>query len=198
MKDNWPFGLLKQKHYGVIYCDPPWKFETWSAKGAGRSADQHYATQKMDFLTALPVRELAADDCVLFMWTCWPVLEAGLRLISAWGFQYKTCAFSWIKANIKQPDMFRDDCDADMGMGYWTRSNSEMCLLASRGKPHRVDAGVRQGIIEPGREHSRKPDCVHLRIERLVAGPYCELFARRRVANWDVWGNETDKFKEIA
>ena len=84
--------------------------------------------------------------------------------------------------------------DAMMGLGYWTRANSEPCLLATRGKPKRLNADVRQGIIAPRREHSRKPDEVHGRIERLVAGPYLELFARAERPGWTVWGNETTKF----
>jgi N6-adenosine-specific RNA methylase IME4 len=85
-----------------------------------------------------------------------------------------------------------------MGLGYWTRANTEPCLLATRGKPKRLSGGVRQGIIDQPREHSRKPDCVHGRIEKLVAGPYCELFGRQRQPGWDVWGNETDKFQPVA
>jgi N6-adenosine-specific RNA methylase IME4 len=99
-----------------------------------------------------------------------------------------------MKAHAGQIDMFRDDLDASVGMGYWTRANSEACLLATRGKPKRLNADVRQGIIAPRREHSRKPDGIHARIERLVAGPYCELFARERRPGWDAWGNEVDKF----
>jgi N6-adenosine-specific RNA methylase IME4 len=94
--------------------------------------------------------------------------------------------------------MFADDIPVQMGSGYWTRANSEVCLLATRGNPKRLDAGVRQAIVEPRRQHSRKPDCVHDRIERLVAGPYLELFARQRRPNWDCWGNQTDKFREVA
>jgi N6-adenosine-specific RNA methylase IME4 len=85
-----------------------------------------------------------------------------------------------------------------MGMGYWTRANSEPCLLATRGKPKRLNADVRQGIIEPRREHSRKPDCVPGRIERLVAGPYLELFCRTTRPGWTVWGNQVGKFSEAA
>ena len=84
-----------------------------------------------------------------------------------------------------------------MGLGYWTRSNSEVCLLATRGKPKRRDNSVRQGIIDKIQQHSRKPDGIHERIERLVAGPYLELFARQRRQGWDCWGNETDKFKAV-
>lgn len=83
-------------------------------------------------------------------------------------------------------------------MGYWTRANTEPCLLATRGRPKRLNADVRQGIIAPRREHSRKPDDIHARIERLVPGPYLELFARTQRPGWTVWGNQTDKFTEAA
>src|SRR6185436_2372419 len=138
------------------------------------------------------------DDCVLFLWICWPVLEWSLRAIKAWGFEFKTCGFCWVKARANQIEMFNDEIDPHMTLGYWTRSNSEVCLLATRGKPKRQDAGIKQAIIEPRREHSRKPDCVHERIERLVAGPYLELFARQSRTGWDCWGNQTDKFKAVA
>lgn len=199
MESQWPFGELKRGHYGAILADPPWSFECWSGKGTDRSsADNHYATQSMEWLSSLPVKELAADNCALFCWIVWPTLPEAIKLLSDWGFKYKTCAFAWMKADVSTVNMFSDEIDAYMGMGYWTRANSEACLLATRGKPKRVDAGVRQGIIAPRREHSRKPEGVHDRIERLVAGPYCELFARQQRKNWDVWGNQTEKFREIA
>lgn len=204
---SWPFRELQMFGYGAILADPPWRFEVWNgetavkardSKSAYTSASVHYQTMSPADIAALPVAELAADNCCLFMWISWPLLEQALDLIKAWGFTYKTCAFSWMKAHAGQVEMFRDDIDASMGMGYWTRANSEVCLLATRGKPKRLHADVRQGIISPRREHSRKPDGIHQRIERLVAGPYCELFARQPRMGWDVWGNETDKFKEVA
>lgn len=196
---TWPFGSLQRGKYGAIYADPPWSFNVWSKDtGAGRSPSAHYSTMTMDDIAALPVSDLAADDCVLLMWACWPSLPDALKIIDAWGFQYKTCGFDWMKAHAQQMDMFREDADVQVGMGYWTRANSEPCLLATRGKPKRLAADVRMGIISPRREHSRKPDCVHARIERLVAGPYCELFARQSRAGWDTWGNESTKFDEVA
>lgn len=179
------FAGLQRNHYAAILCDPPWGFVTWSDKGRDRSADNHYKTLRSDALAELPVAQLAADDCVLFVWAVWPLLHDCLNVIEAWGFRYKTCAFAWMKAVGANPSM---------GLGYWTRASSEVCLLATKGKPKRLNADVRQGIIEPRREHSRKPDCVHDRIERLVSGPYLELFARARRPGWDVWGNEVDKF----
>jgi N6-adenosine-specific RNA methylase IME4 len=183
--------------FGAILADPPWHFEVWSLKntGSARHPSTHYPTMTLEDIEALPVGDLAADDCVLFLWVSWPMLLHALGVIDAWGFMFKTCAFAWIKADVSTLNLFPGPVDADMRLGYWTRANSEVCLLATRGNPKRLDAGVRQGIIEPGREHSRKPDCVHERIERLVAGPYLELFARQRKPGWISWGNEVDRFQ---
>lgn len=195
-----PFADLPKGHFGAIYADPPWHFKVYSIseKSKSRHPSEHYKTMGIDDICALPVAELAADDCVLFLWICWPNLLDAIRLIGEWGFTYKTCAFAWVKAHAQQIDLFRDDIEPHMTLGYWTRSNSEVCLLATKGSPKRVDAGVKQAIIEPRREHSRKPDCVPSRIERLVAGPYLELFARTKRKGWTVWGNQTDKFAEAA
>lgn len=190
-----PFEALPKGHYGAILADPPWGFKVWSGpekKVASRGTVAPYKTMEMDELRSLPVRDLAATDCTLFMWIVWPTMPEALKLIEAWGFVYKTCGFTWMKAD--QYRLFALEEDVRMGLGYWTRANSEVCLLATKGKPKRQSAEVRQGIIEPIRQHSRKPDCVHERIERLVAGPYLELFARQQRPGWDCWGNETDKF----
>lgn len=186
--------------YGVIYADPPWHFQTWAGarkSGAGiacRASKPAYTTMVIDDIAALPVSELAAEDCVLLLWTCWPVLEQSFKVIEEWGFKYKTCAFSWMKGDPYR--LWADEQTPRMGLGYWTRANTEPCLLATRGKPKRLAADVRQGIIDKPREHSRKPDGMHERIERLVAGPYIELFARQQHPGWDCFGNETDKFDD--
>lgn len=187
---------LPQQQFGAILADPPWKFLTWSQRGKSRSADSHYPTMTIYEIEQLDVQSVAKPDCVLFLWATWPILPQALTLTSMWGFTYKTCAFAWMKADVSTVNMFDAPVDVDMKLGYWTRSNSEVCLLATRGKPKRLDAGVRQGIIESARQHSRKPACVHGRIERLVAGPYLELFARHQRPGWVTWGNETEKFKE--
>jgi len=200
----WPFASLEPKSYRAILADPPWQFNSlWGGRPkkteAGypsRAVNAHYDTLTIDEICALPVADLAAEDCVLFMWTCWPVLQSSFRVLDAWGFTYKTCAFSWMKADPYR--LFADDKTPFAGMGYWTRANTEPCLLATRGKPKRLAADVRQGVIAQRREHSRKPDCIHERIERLVAGPYCELFARASRQGWDTWGNEATKFDEAA
>lgn len=186
---NWPTGK-----FGAIYADPPWHYEVW-AEGSSRTASSKYNVMRTEDISDLPVRELAADDCALFMWVTWPKLIDSFAVIEGWGFTYKTCGFAWIKADARQQEMFRDDVDPFVGMGYWTRANSEVCLLATKGKPKRLNADVRQGIVEPRREHSRKPDCVYERIERLVAGPYLELFARNTPREgWTKWGNQVGKF----
>ncbi len=180
--------------YAAILADPPWAFETYSGPAVPARGEQPYKTLSTDMLCGMPVEDMAARDSVLFLWVTWPMLLAGLEVISAWGFKYKTCAFAWMKADGTQLNMFPEHYSVRAGMGYWTMSNSEVCLLATRGKPKRLNADVRQGIIEPRREHSRKPDEIYRRIERLVAGPYLELFARQTRIGWDSWGNEVTKY----
>lgn len=127
--------------FGCILADPPWRFNSlWGGRPKkvgnnypSRATEAHYDTLTIEDIAAMPVADVAADDCVLLMWTTWPVLQDSFRVIEAWGFTYKTCGFAWMKANVRQPDLFREDHDAHMGHGYWTRANSEPCLLATRG-----------------------------------------------------------------
>lgn len=174
--------------FRVIYADPPWHFKVRSTKGEGRSARNHYNVMSLDEIKALPVAEIADKDCVLLMWVTYPMLEHGFDLLKAWGFKYKTVAFTWMKSNRTNPRMFS-------GTGYWKRANAEIVLLATKGKPSRVHKDVAQAILAPRREHSRKPDELYDRIERLVAGPYVELFARTSRKGWTSWGNQTEKFE---
>jgi len=175
--------------YGVILLDPPWAFKTFSGKlvTAHRTANDHYQTMKAHEIAGLPIPDLAAKSCALFMWTVDSHLDESLELMRFWGFKYKTIAFIWEK--IGANGMPR------IGMGYWTRKQAEVCLMATRGTPKRLSKGVRQIIQAPRREHSRKPDEIYERIEALVEGPYLEMFARQEWAGWDSWGNETEKFK---
>lgn len=178
-----------ERKYSVIYADPPWSFDVWSGEGKDRSAENHYPTMTQSEIEALPVGDMAADDCALFMWAVMPQLPEALAAIEAWGFEYKTCAFVWVK-QTKDEERFAT------GMGYWTRANAEICLLATRGSPARLNADVHQVILSPRTEHSRKPDEAAARIERLVPGPYIELFARRPRDGWDVWGNQASEAAE--
>jgi N6-adenosine-specific RNA methylase IME4 len=180
----------KLRKYGVIYADPPWSFRNWSAKGTGRNAISHYDCLDPAALAALPVADLAADDCVLFLWATDPLLPRALDLIRAWDFEYKTVGFYWVKLNSAP----KHDADYFTGLGYWTRANPEQCLLATRGKPPRKAKNVRRLVAEKRREHSRKPDCVRERIEKLVDGPYLELFARETKPGWECWGDQIALF----
>ena len=174
------------KKYSIIYADPPWAYRTYSKKGQGRSAESHYPTMCIEDIKALPVGELAAKDCALFLWITFPCLCEALEVLTAWGFSYKTVAFVWVKQNRRNDDLFT-------GMGYWTRANAEICILATKGHPKRVDAGVRQVILSHIEEHSKKPDEARERIVRLMGDlPRVELFARQSPEGWDVWGNEVE------
>lgn len=209
-----PFGELRPGHYGVIYADPPWRFNTWSEKGRGRCPDgrlprpqsrrnapaRHYETMSLDDIRSLPVSLLAAPDCVLFLWAIDPFLPKAIELATGWGFRYQTIGFYWMK--LRREGSTRHKLHEEpahklypMGNGYWTRANPEQCLLFTRGKPKRRDASVRKLIIAPRREHSRKPAEAATRIEQLCAGPYLELFARERRPGWDAWGAEVGKFE---
>lgn len=183
-----------QSKYRVIYADPPWTFATYSDKGKGRSAEAHYRCLSIEQLCEIPVAEWAAKDCVLFLWTTDPLLGQALKVIDAWGFTFKTVGFYWAKLNKSAPRMCLMERDFFTGLGYWTRANVEQCLLAARGHPKRVAKDVRRLVIAPRREHSRKPDEIYERIERLMEGPYLELFARNTRPGWDSWGTQARLF----
>ena len=171
------------KKYSIIYADPPWKYEQKSLQGA---AEHHYSTMPLKELKELPVSELADKDCALFLWATFPQLREALELIEAWGFQYKTVAFVWLKKNKVADSWF-------YGLGFWTRGNAEICLFATKGKPKRQSAGVHQFIISPVEAHSKKPDEARSKIIQLMGDlPRIELFARQSPEGWDVWGNEVE------
>ncbi len=169
------------------YFDPPWHYETYSATGQDRSANTHYTTGAIDRIMQdlAPVREIAADDYTAVIWIVDWAIHLALELIAALGLEYKTVAFTWVKQNASGEGWH-------MGQGHWTRSNPEMCLLATKGNPKRLHADVQQLIVAPVMEHSRKPDEAYERIERLVEGPYLECYARRPRKGWVSWGNELE------
>lgn len=172
-----------EKRYNIIYADPPWKYDR--QKGEGVAADI-YQTMSLAEIESIPVNEIAADDVVLFLWVTFPKLKEGLSVIESWGFKYKTCAFNWIKQNPKSDSFF-------VGLGFWTRSCSEICLLATKGHPHKVSPNVRQLCIAHRMQHSKKPDEIRNRIVELCGDlPRIELFAREKSEGWDCLGNEID------
>lgn len=179
------------KKYNVIYADPPWAYRAWSKKGNGRSAEHHYSTMSLDDIKSLPVEKLADKDCALFMWITFPLLREAWDVVESWGFTYKSVAFVWVKQNKKTPSLF-------WGMGYWTRANAELCIIATKGSPKRQSKAVHQIIISPIEQHSKKPDITRDRIVELMGDvPRIELFARQKTDGWDVWGNEAPDSIEL-
>lgn len=172
--------------YPVILADPPWEFRTWGRNTGpnGRTAEKHYRTMSTSDLCKFAIP--ATANCALFLWAVWPALPDALDLIRAWGFEYKTIAWVWTKLNPSSIGFH-------YGLGYYTRANSEPCLLAVRGRMAVAKKDVQALIVSPIQEHSRKPDDQYRKIERLYpTGPYLELFARRKRPGWDVWGNEVE------
>lgn len=173
--------------FSCVLADPPWAFKTYGGKLSTphRGAHDHYVTTVTSSLAEIPVADVCAPDCALFMWTIGSHLAESIELGQAWGFKYKTIAFVWMKS--------REGGYPHIGMGYWTRSQTEICLLFTRGKPKRLGKGVQQLIHCPRGAHSAKPDQQYDLIERLVGGPRLELFARSERPGWSSWGNEVGK-----
>ena len=181
------------KKYGIIYADPPWKYNS-RANHKTRfrgGACGHYDLMSMEEIKALPLQEISADNCALFMWCTFPYLDEQIKLFKHWGFKYRTLGFSWIKTNPKNGKPF-------FGVGYYAKSNAEVCLLGTKGKMKPVSNSVSSCVIAPRREHSRKPDEVRERIVQLFGDlPRIELFARENTEGWDVWGNEVESDIEL-
>jgi len=183
----------EMKKYQIIYADPPWRYKTYSNKNVCP-----YPVMKNEDIYNLPVKKLADENCVLFIWATFPKLIECIETIKAWGFQYKSMAFTWVKRNKKSNTWF-------WGMGYWTRQNTEVCLLATKGKPKRKSMGVHCIIDTPVGNHSKKPAEIRNRIVKLIGDlPRIELFARKpydmfneSYAGWDVWGNEVESDIEL-
>lgn len=171
------------KKYRIIYADPAWQYDDTATSGA---AEDHYSTMSIEALCGLPVADISDESSVLLMWATYPLLPEALALIKAWGFTYKTIAFQW----VKQYPICNSYCK---GVGHYTRSNSEPCLLATRGKKiPTLDSGISQLIISHRQQHSRKPTEVREKIVRLFGDvPRIELFARDKIEGWDCWGDQT-------
>lgn len=187
MSEAWPFGDLMPRAYRAILCDPPWRFNTFSAKGEGKSAQGHYACMPLDQIKALPVAELAhPDGCALIMWATAPMLPEAMQTMAAWGFTYKS-AGAWAKRS-------RTGTKWAFGTGYCFRSAVEFYLLGTRGRPKQQVRNVRNLIVANLREHSRKPDQMHHDVAALFPEPRAELFAREARPGFDTWGNESNRF----
>lgn len=183
---TWPFGNLRMFGYGALLVDYPWSFRNFSKKGEAKNPSAHYRCMTIEQGRALPVADLAAPDCAMLMWATAPLLPEAVALMAAWGFTFKS-AGAWAKqSSTGQKWAF--------GTGYCFRSAAEFFLLGTIGKPRIKSRSVRNLIVAPVREHSRKPDDQYEMVEQLFDGPYAEVFSRANRAGWDSFGDEAGKF----
>lgn len=185
---DWPFAGLNFMGYGLIYADPPWRFQNYSEAGEEKNPVAHYDCMDYTDLADLPVRDLAAKDCWLVMWATAPLLDLGIELLGDWGFDFIT-AGAWAKES-------KTGSSVAFGTGYVRRSAAEFYLIGKHGEPRLKDgaASIRNLIWSPIREHSRKPDEMIAEIEASFDGPYVELFSRQRRPGWASWGNDVNRF----
>ena len=174
------------KKYQIIYADPP-----WTMSGSSGVYNPSYSTMATDALTKLPILGLSDSNCALFLWVLSSKLDDGLSVMRAWGFDFKTVAFCWVKTSQKTG---MPNCR----VGSFTLGGIELCLLGLRGKLKRETLNIRQVLLEPRRKHSQKPDSIREDIVKLYGAlPRIELFARRKVEGWDCWGNEVESDIEL-
>jgi len=188
------------KKYQIIYADPPWKY---SFPGTRKNKADDYKTMNNAEIKNFDLGSIADEDSILFIWGIWTALSDTLEVIKSWGFEYKTVGFVWVKTNknldVNQYKFLPDDrFDDFFGMGYYTRSNSEYCLIATKGNIKPIRNDIRQIVYHPIRSHSQKPNEVRERIVKLMGNlPRIELFAREKHPGWDAWGNEVDSDIEL-
>jgi len=179
--------------YNIIYADPPWKYNSRNNINTrfGGGVFNKYSLMTMEEIKSLPISNLAEENCVLFLWCTFPYLDKQIKLFDYWGFRYCTLGFSWIKTNSKNGKPF-------FGVGYYAKSNCEICLMGMKGQLKPISNKVSSVIISPRREHSKKPDEVRNKIVELFGDlPRIELFAREKVEGWASWGNEIESDVEI-
>jgi len=184
-----PFAALPEGKFGAILIDPPWAYESWSGKLSAptRAKGGRYVTHDVATLKLLPLRDVMARDCAVFVWVIDPHIEQMFDLTRHWGLKYSTKIFNWRKR--------AKNGGTKPGLGKWTRKETELCFLFKRGSPRRLRKDVPEFFDEPARAHSRKPDGQYARIEALVRGPYLELFATQDWPGWTSWGNQVGKFE---
>ena len=173
------------EEYSIIYADPPWNYTATGQSIPSRSKEgQPYIAMRMIDIYDYKIPK-TNKDCILFMWATSPLMPEALYTMKSWGFEYKTIAFTWIKKNKKNKDT------NFWGMGSWTRSNPEFCLLGVKGKPKSVSHSVHSVIEAPLQEHSKKPDIVRDKIVELCGDKKrIELFARDKFEGWESWGDQ--------
>ena len=178
------------KKYNIILADPAWEYSnSGSTKNSRGNAKQFYKTMPINEIKNLQVEKIADDNCWLFLWTTYPQIQNGLDVLRAWGFEYKTVAFTWIKKTVNMKDF--------VGMGFYTRANPEIVLLGLKGKVHPINKTVRNIIYSQIQEHSKKPNIVRDKIVKLCGDlPRIELFARQKIPKWDAWGDSENLTNE--
>ena len=178
------------KKYQIIYADPPWSYQNGGVPQGG--VDAQYKTMTLAEIKALPVADISDTPSVLFLWATFPQLKEALEVMEAWGFKYKTLGFSWLKTNKGGSPFF--------GIGYYAKSNQEICLLGVKGKAHSlVKSNKVSSFVSTGRtKHSEKPHVFREKIVELFGDlPRIELFARQKTEGWDIWGNEVESDIEL-
>lgn len=181
------------KKYQIVYADPPWNGLGWNNGSGLKCPANHYEVQDAEWIKSLPINNISDENCALFLWVTFPNLKLGIEVIESWGFKYATCAFNWVKKNKNQDTYF-------VGCGNYTRANSEICLLGTKGHMQKMvkSHSVRQICDAKIDEHSKKPKEIRDRIVELFGDlPRIELFARQKTDGWDVWGNEVESNIEI-
>lgn len=173
--------FTSDKKFNIIYADPAWKY--W--EGGEKNQSLHYETMTIEEIKNLPVQNISSDNCILFIWVTFPILKEALEVIESWGFKYSTCGFVWVKKNKNTDSWF-------FGNGSWTRANSELCLIGTKGSVTRLDASISQILDDRISEHSEKPERVRKLITDLVGElPRIELFSRNEKNDgWFNWGNK--------
>lgn len=171
------------KKYQIIYADPPWSYQNGGVPQGG--VDAQYKTMSLAEIKSLPIADISDTPSVLLLWATFPQLQEALEVMRAWNFKYKTLGFSWLKTNKDGTPFF--------GIGYYAKSNQEVCLLGVKGKAHSlVKTNNISSFVSTGRtKHSEKPQIFRDKIVQLFGDiPRIELFARQKTEGWDVWGNE--------
>jgi len=204
--------------YNLVLADPPWFYNERKLKRVdgksprfGKGAVNHYSVMSTEEICDLPVKDIVADNCALFLWTTFPRLDAGLKVMQAWGFDYKTIGFLWVKLNPKRVN-HPGECEVlenrgmysylnwltFFGIGYYTKSNPEPCLLGIRGRMKPISNKVSNVIYAPRGQHSEKPFAIRHKIVELFGDlPRVELFARQTEVGWDSWGAEVENDLEF-
>ena len=198
--DNLPFPPVPNQRSKVVSLDPPWHFATRAAvkdPAADRSPQKHYPTASIAHLKTIPMQEILEPDAWVALWITGPLLSRGVQIIlaKAWGLEISGMGFTWIKLwnNFDMDSLARTpllEQDVAMGGGYTTRKNAEFVVLMKNGNPKVARRDIREVIISPRREHSRKPNEFYRRMEHFAHGPRLDMFGGQPRKNWTYWGWE--------